>query len=235
MEENNMCALSPMKVQRISSYSFTSFDKLVCLCVWLLIMAPAHAMKVDSFNVLNQRTISGTDYEQITSLDGSVVADRYIGLSEGGPAALTGTQLDLPGGTIAEITYDFGMQVDLSRLNLAGDAASAFGIDFFLSDNTIGMVKLMIIANESFEFLEQSYSGDGFHRAFFGFNDIPTTLDLEQVTSMIISIQAINGVQTFSLDEFETVASVPLPPTVLLFGSGLLGLIRISRRNWKTA
>lgn len=62
---------------------------------------------------------------------------------------------------------------------------------------------------------------------FFGFN----ITDGLMADHVVFSISASSGFETIGMDNIAFVSAVPVPAAVWLFGSGLLGLIGISRRK----
>lgn len=230
-----MFALHIATGSHFSLTAFRRFGKLMCLCAGLLAMATVnastHISVIDSFDAIDDRLRTtprtvpapGTDFTQINSLNGSVVADRLIILSNGN-LALTGSALEMFGDSLATITITYGTEVEWT----AG-GASAFDFHFSLSDGTVVEVAASVTtATGVVDYLPLSFAEDGEHRAYFNF-DLNGPADFSRVNSFSFDVVTFDGLETFSLDAVgTTVAVIPVLPAVWLFGSalGLLGWIR---------
>ncbi len=223
-----MCEFIPERRHLAAPKLFKQFTLLVCVCVGLIIMAPAHAMifrTIDPFTTASPRTIPGIDSEVLNTIE---EVERIIAVTSGG-AALTGTTLEIPGGSVVTTHYSFTNPVDL--INSGENALSML---FDLSGGTDVHISLFARPDSNTEFIEigsQLITGDGPHRADFLLNPALTTTQLQEIKELIAEYHTNGAANTFSLDEFGTASVVPVPAAVWLFGSGLLGLIGISRRK----
>ena len=66
--------------------------------------------------------------------------------------------------------------------------------------------------------------------AIWGKTELEWAAILADVTLIAINTDAFDGADTIGVDNFA-ISSVPVPAAVWLFGSGLIGLIGLSRRK----
>lgn len=233
--ESDMCVSITPKRRHAAQKLVWRFDKFLFPCICLLIMAPVHAMTVDSFNAADDlshtlpRSISapGTDFTQIQTTIGTAIADRTITVTMG-TVNLTGTTLDMPGNSAATIQYVFDPVVDLTS---GGD--NAFFLDFSISDSSEAILTLSGTSDDGSNPFSWGYEprywvvADGMYTDTYIF-DPQILAEFMSIDTITIDITTSGGQNTFSLDTFGTTFVVPLPPAVLLFGSalGLLGWIK---------
>jgi len=215
---------------------FNSFGRLhviYCLSALLFAAAPAYAMRLDSFNAEDDllrtvpRTIPGVDTTQIQTEFGTTIADRVITLATGS-AVLTGTTLNMPGGSAATINYALSSTVDVTS---AG--ANAFYVDFSLSDSTQVNLTLSVTddGGNAFSYDALYHAGpDGAYRTSFSYTlAFLQQLNASEIRSLNLEITTFGGANTFSLDEFGTTV-VPIPTGIWLFSSALGLILPLMRR-----
>lgn len=115
---------------------------------------------------------------------------------------------------------------DITELKLTGIDKSLTNLFFYIQDPSDVNAITTINANEQ-ENYDWSFKQANAASFFVGI-----TLDENEVLSMLSWTTSTDG-DGYGLDDFSTVAPVPEPATMLLFGTGLAGLASLRRRRKK--
>ena len=107
---------------------------------------------------------------------------------------------------------------DITILHLTGIDSSLTNLFFYMQDpSDVGAITSVGTSTFLHDFSSNIYPGQSDGSSFF----VGITLNAGET---------LNG---FGLDDFSTVAPVPEPTTMLLFGTGLVGLSRFARKKKK--
>ena len=115
---------------------------------------------------------------------------------------------------------------DITKLILTDIDESLTNLFFYLQDPSDVNATTTITATGQTTSFSESFNDEGNGNSFF----IGITLDENEFLSALSWETTTNG-DGYGLDDFSTVAPVPEPATMLLFGTGLAGLASIRRRK----
>lgn len=118
---------------------------------------------------------------------------------------------------------------DITLLHLTGIDSALTNLFFYMQDpSDVGATTNVGVSTFLHDFSSNIYSGQSDGASFF----VGITLDAGEILNELSwKISTIND--GFGVDNFSTVAPVPEPATMLLFGTGLIGLSRIARKKKK--
>jgi hypothetical protein len=201
-----------------------------CVCLLVSISAQANAAVLSStFDTDDEGWTANPGEGSLTYFATGGNPGGHIQITDiGGGSVPFGSGVFVGPKFLGDLTAFDGGTISLDMATFAGGGGTfaSFGAIQLSGGGDVAILDIAVVAPQ-FEVWE-TFSGS-FNAASWGKSQDEWLAILSDVTSIGSPTDAFDGADTIGIDNF-TIAAVPLPTSVLLFGSGLLGMIGISRK-----
>lgn len=198
-------------------------------CISLLFTSPAGAAVISStFDVDDEGWIGRPGEGSLAYVATGGNPGGYISITDIGGGS-PGSGAFAPGKFLGDLSgFDSGLlSVDMASFAGGGTTFPFFGTVEITGAGDSAFFDLTVTAPPSNTWVTYSVSLDA---AIWGKTELEWAAILADVTLIAINTDAFDGADTIGVDNFA-ISSVPVPAAVWLFGSGLIGLIGLSRRK----